>query len=55
MNPIATGKLVDWKLSRWTISIMSALEGRADVAGGADEELRGSPGREGACQALIRH
>ena len=41
MNPIATGKLVDWKLSRWTISILSALEGRADVAGGADEEVQG--------------
>ena len=38
MNPIATGKLVDWKLSRWTTSILSALEGRADVAYGADEE-----------------
>ncbi len=44
MNPIATGKLVDWKLSRWTISIMSALAGRADVAGGADEEVLGERG-----------
>lgn len=44
MNPIATGKLVDWKLSRWTTSIMSALEGRADVAGGADEEVLGESG-----------
>jgi len=41
VNPIATGKLVDWKHSRWTISILSALEGRADVAGGADEEVQG--------------
>ena len=38
VNPIATGKLVDWELSRWTISFLSALEGRADVAYGADEE-----------------
>ena len=44
MNPIATGNLVDWKLSRWTISIMSALEGRADVAGEADEEVLGERG-----------
>ncbi len=38
VNPITTGKLVDWKLSRWTTSILSALEGRADVAGGGDKE-----------------
>ena len=44
VNPIATGKLVDWKLSRWTTSILSALEGRADVAGGADEEVLGESG-----------
>ncbi len=40
----STGKLVDWKLSRWTISILSALEERADVAGGADEEVLGERG-----------
>jgi len=41
VNPIVTGKYADWKSSRWTISILPAREGRADVAGGADEEVLG--------------